>query len=170
MEQVSINMEQEFPTAQGTPMQLTSLDATTMAYLAETRASAYTRARAHARARANAIASGTAYTSAKVRARATARATARANVKARANVIARASANAKAIARACHEVPFIKQFDSQAQTNVDIVGPLPVNERFPCLLTVVDRFFRWPDAITIKGTQNTAAKWRNRMHQLTASS
>ena len=67
--------------------------------------------------------------------------------------------------RQCHEcqaskitkhtsMPY-KQFDSPAQKfeyiHVDIVGPLPKCNGYSYLLTIVDRFSRWPAAIPLQG-------------------
>ena len=40
--------------------------------------------------------------------------------------------------------------------NVDIVGPLPASQGFTHLLTVVDRFTRWPEAIPLSNTDTVS--------------
>ena len=39
-----------------------------------------------------------------------------------------------------------KRFDS---LHIDIVGPLPESQGYSYLLTIVDRFTRWPEAISL---------------------
>ena len=52
--------------------------------------------------------------------------------------------------------------------NVDLVGPLPSSQGFTHLLTVVDRFSRWPEAILLTSTDTTSvarafvAQWVSR--------
>ena len=59
--------------------------------------------------------------------------------------------------------------DSRFQSiNIDLVGPLPPSQGFTHLLTVVDRFSRWPEAIPIAATDTTSvarafvAQWVSR--------
>ena len=49
-------------------------------------------------------------------------------------------------------VPATRRFD---HIHVDIVGPLPPSHNYRYLLTVVDRFTRWPEAISLVDAQTT---------------
>ena len=43
--------------------------------------------------------------------------------------------------------------------HIDLVGPMPICQDYQYLLTMVDRFLRWPTAVPIKGiSTNTVAK------------
>ena len=47
--------------------------------------------------------------------------------------------------------------------HMDLVGPLPQSQGFTHLLTVVDRFIRWPEAIALQST-DTVTVARALMH------
>ena len=52
-----------------------------------------------------------------------------------------------------------KRFDS---LHVDIVGPLPASQGFTYLLTIVDRFTRWPEAIPLSDISALTYHWVSR--------
>ena len=47
---------------------------------------------------------------------------------------------------------FIPQDAHFAHVHIDIIGPLPTSKGYTHLLTAVDRFTRWPEAIQLTNT------------------
>ena len=63
-------------------------------------------------------------------------------------------------------VPATHRFD---HIHVDIVGPLPPSQNYRYLLTVVDRFTRWPEAIPLVDAQTTTCAKALALHVLDRS-
>ena len=66
-----------------------------------------------------------------------------------------------------HQSPFSVPQCRFDHIHIDIVGPLPPSQGHTHLLTIVDRFTRWPEAIPLKGTDTETCARALVLHWIT---